>query len=99
MKKQLVCIMSVYGPQAGRAETEKRAFREEVERMVGFVEAHVMMCIAGNFNSRDGRRIGRGIRMGNKEPRGSRAGRIAYEKWAGHGRNILQEAGKPQDII
>ena len=33
--------------------------------------------------------------MGNKESRGSRAGRIGYEKWAGRDRNILQEAGKP----
>ena len=53
-KKQLVCIMSVYGPQTGRAETEKTAFGEELERMVGLVEAHVMMCIAGDFNRRVG---------------------------------------------
>ena len=33
--KQRVCIMSVYGPQAGRAETEKRALREELERKLG----------------------------------------------------------------
>ena len=51
VKKQLVYIMSVYEPQTGRAETEKRAFREELERMV---EAHVMMCIAGDFNRRVG---------------------------------------------
>ena len=50
LKKQLVCIISVYGPQTGRAETEKRAFREELERMVGFVEVHVMMCIAVDFS-------------------------------------------------
>ena len=50
VKKQLVCIMSVYGPQVGRAETENRAFREELERMVGLVEEHVMMYIVGDFN-------------------------------------------------
>ena len=47
VKKQLVCIMSVYGPQTGRAETEKRAFKEELERMVVLVEVHV---IAGDSN-------------------------------------------------
>ena len=51
VKKQLVCIMSVYGPQTGRAETEKRAFKEELERMVGLVEAHV---IAGDSNGHVG---------------------------------------------
>ena len=50
VKKQLVCIMSVYGPQTGRAETEKRAFREELERMMGMVEVNALMCIAGDFN-------------------------------------------------
>ena len=34
--------------------------------------------------------------MGERESRGSRAGRIGYEKWAGRGRNIHQEAGKPK---
>ena len=49
VKKQLVCIMSVYGPQTRRLDTEKRTFREELERMVGLVEVHVIMCIAGDF--------------------------------------------------
>ena len=35
-------------------ETEKRAFREELERMVGLVKVHVMMCIAGDFNGHVG---------------------------------------------
>ena len=43
-----------YGPQTGRAETEKRAFREELGGMVGLVEAHVMICIAGDFNGHVG---------------------------------------------
>ena len=54
VKKQLVCIMSKYGPQTGKAETEKRAFRKEVKRMVGLIEAHVMMCIPGDFNGHVG---------------------------------------------
>ena len=35
----------------------ERAFMEKLERMVGLVEAHMMMCIAGYFNGgycRDG---------------------------------------------
>ena len=32
----------------------KGAFGEELERMVGLVEAHVMMCIAGDFNGHVG---------------------------------------------
>ena len=69
------------------------------------MKTHVMMCTAGDCNGHVGiaergrRGVGRGIRMVNKEPRGSRAGRIGYEKRAGRGRNILQEAGKPQDIV
>ena len=35
VKKQLVRIMSVYGPQTGRALTEKKTFKEVLERMVG----------------------------------------------------------------
>ena len=54
VKKQLVYITFVYGPQTGRAETEKRVFREELERMVGLVEAHVMMYIAGDFSGHVG---------------------------------------------
>ncbi|KAI0209708.1 Syntaxin-18 [Lamellibrachia satsuma] len=38
----------------GWAETEKRAFREKLERMVGLVEAHVMMCIAGHTTQAPG---------------------------------------------
>ena len=45
VKKQIVCIMSVYEPQTGSVETEKRASREELERMVALVEAHEMMFI------------------------------------------------------
>ena len=37
-----------------RAKTKKKTFREELERMVGLVQAHVMMCIAGDFNGHVG---------------------------------------------
>ena len=50
VKKQLVRIMSVYGPQTGKSGTEKNAFREELERMVCLEETHVMMWIAEDFN-------------------------------------------------
>ena len=94
-KKQLVCITSMYEPQTGRAETEKRASREELERMVGLVEAHVIMCLAGYFNGQEKKNRLGGVRMRNKE---SRTGRIGYEKRAGRVRNILQGAGKPQNV-
>ena len=50
VKRQIVCIMSVYGSQTERAETENMAFREKLERMVELVEVHVMMYIAGYCN-------------------------------------------------
>ena len=53
VEKATCCIMSMYEPQTGRAETEKRASREELERMVGLVEAHVIMCLAGYFNGQE----------------------------------------------
>ena len=66
MKKQLVCIMSVYGAQTGRAETEKRVFWEELERMVGLVEAYVMMYIAGDFSGHVGYMRDEGFGMGTR---------------------------------
>ena len=42
------------GKKEGRVEAENRAFREELERKVGLVEARVMMCIAGEFNGHVG---------------------------------------------
>ena len=58
-------ILSVYGPQTGRAETEKGVFRELLERLVGLEEAHVMMCKAGHFNSHVG-----SAETGEEEPIG-----------------------------
>ena len=45
-----VCIWT----STGMVETEKRAFSEELERIVGLVEVHVMMCITGDFNGNVG---------------------------------------------
>ena len=36
VQKQLMCVISVYGPQTGRTEAEKQDFRDEVEKMMGF---------------------------------------------------------------
>ena len=54
-----------------RAESEKRAFREELEIMVGSVEAHVIMSIASEFNAlNDEKRTVRGtfIRQEEEKP-------------------------------
>ena len=99
MKKQLVRIIYVCEPETGRADTDKMDFREELERIVGLVVAHVITCIAGGFNRHVGtaeaeeESIG-GFGWGTR----SRAGREFYKKQAGRGRNILQKAGMPQYI-
>ena len=49
IRKQLMCVMSVYGPQMGRMEAEKEEFRDALERMMGLLELEVMLCIAGEF--------------------------------------------------
>ena len=63
---QLIGIMSVYGPQTGRGEADKVAFREALERMMGLVEVEVMLCVAGDFNAHVGvRGMGEEECMGN----------------------------------
>ena len=52
--KQMMCVMSVYGPQTGRMEAEKEEFRDALERMMGLVELEVMLCIVGDFNAHFG---------------------------------------------
>ena len=52
----MVCVICVYGPQTGRTEAEKKAFREEVERLAGKETGHgsdrqTMLCVAGDFNA------------------------------------------------
>ena len=52
--KQLMCVISVYGPQTGRTEAEKQDFRDEVEKMMWLVEDGTMLCVAGDFNAHVG---------------------------------------------
>ena len=54
IRKQIMCVMSVYGPQTGRMEAEKEEFRDALERMMGLVELEVMLCIAEDFNAHVG---------------------------------------------
>ena len=53
-QKQLMCVVSVYGPQTGRTEAEKQDFRDEVEKMMGLVEVGTMLCVAGDVNAHVG---------------------------------------------
>ena len=43
IRKQLVCVMSVYGPQTGRTEAEKQEFRDALEMMIGMVELETLL--------------------------------------------------------
>ena len=54
IRQQMVCVICVYGPQTGRTETEKEAFREEVERLAGLSDGQTMLCVAGDFNAHIG---------------------------------------------
>ena len=54
VQKQLMCVISVYGPQTGRTEAEKQDFRDEVGKMMGLVEVGTMLCVAGYFNAHVG---------------------------------------------
>ena len=51
IRKQLVCVMSVYGPQTGRTEADKQEFRDALEMMIGMVELETMLWITGHFNA------------------------------------------------
>ena len=66
IRQHMVCIICVYGPQTGRTEAEKEAFREEVERLAGLSDGQTMLCVAGDFNAHigmvepgDGESVGR----------------------------------------
>ena len=50
IRKHIIRVMSVYGPQTERTEAEKEEFRDALERMMGLVKLEVMLCIAGAFN-------------------------------------------------
>ena len=47
----MVCVTCVYGPQMDRREAEKKAFREEMERLAGLTDGQTIRCVAGDFNS------------------------------------------------
>ena len=50
----MMCVICVYGPQAGRTEAEKGAFREEVERLAGLSDGQTILCVAGDCNAHIG---------------------------------------------
>ena len=54
VQKQLMCVISVYGPQTGRTEAEKQDFRDAVEKMMGLVEVGTMLCVTGYCNAHVG---------------------------------------------
>ena len=54
IRKQLVCVMSVYGPHTGRTEADKQEFIDALEMMIGMVELEILLCIAGDVNARVG---------------------------------------------
>ena len=51
---KMVCVICVYGPEAGRTEADKEAFREEVERLDGLSDGQTMLCVTGDFNAHIG---------------------------------------------
>ena len=54
IRQQMVWVICVYGPQTGRTEAEKEAFREEVETLAGLSDCQAMQCVAGDFNAHIG---------------------------------------------
>ena len=54
IRQQMVCVICVYGPQIGRTEAEKEAFREEVERLADLSDGQAMLCVAGDSNAHIG---------------------------------------------
>ena len=50
IQRQMVCVMSVYGPQTGRTGEKEQEFRDTPEKMMGKVVLEVMLCIAEDFN-------------------------------------------------
>ena len=54
LRRQLVCVMSVYGPQTGMAEAEKQEFGDALGMMIGMVELETLLCITGYVNAHIG---------------------------------------------
>ena len=42
IRQQMVCVICFYGPQTGRTEAEKEAFKE-VERLAGLSDGQTML--------------------------------------------------------
>ena len=97
ISKQLVCVMSVYGPQTGRTEAEKQEFRDALEMMIGMVELETLLCIAGDFNAHIGEtEPGEGkYGWGDKESRWPSSGGAFGKKWLSLRGLILPETGEP----
>ena len=54
IRKQLVCVMYVYGPQTGRTEAEKQVFRDTLKMMIGMVQLETLLRIAEDVNAHIG---------------------------------------------
>ena len=55
IRQHMVCGICVYGPQTGRTEAEKEAFREEVARLAGLGDGQTMLFVAGGFSAHNGK--------------------------------------------
>ena len=54
IRRQMVCVICVYGPQTGRTEAYKEAFREEVARLASPSDGQTMLCVAGDLHAHVG---------------------------------------------
>ena len=51
VRKQMMCVMYVYGPRTGRMEADKEEVRNALERMMGLMELVVMLFNARYFSA------------------------------------------------
>ena len=84
IRQQMACVICVYGRHTGRTETEKEAFREEVERLAGLSDGQTMLCVAGDFNAHIDV-----VESGDEETIGDLDG----EQGTGNGENWLRRNG------
>ena len=47
---QMMCILSVYTPQAGRTQEDKDAFRSDLKEIIGHVEPETVLVVAVDMN-------------------------------------------------
>ena len=76
IRKEMMCVMSVYGHR--RMEAEKEEVIDALERMVGFVELDMMLCIAGDSSAH----------VGAVEP--GEEGIVGRYGWNSKGRGMLE---------